>query len=73
MRHTASELAAHLGGELVGPDVGIDGASIDSRTIRPGQLYAPIVAERGGHAGHDPLGSLVQHRGVGDPDDRALW
>jgi UDP-N-acetylmuramoyl-tripeptide--D-alanyl-D-alanine ligase len=46
----SSELAAHLGGELVGPDIGIDGASIDSRTIRPGQLYAPIVAERDGHA-----------------------
>jgi UDP-N-acetylmuramoyl-tripeptide--D-alanyl-D-alanine ligase len=46
----SSELAAHLGGELVGPDVGMDGASIDSRTIRPGQLYAPIVAERDGHA-----------------------
>ncbi len=43
------DLAAHLDGELVGPDVGIDGASIDSRTIRPGQLYTPIVAERDGH------------------------
>jgi UDP-N-acetylmuramoyl-tripeptide--D-alanyl-D-alanine ligase len=50
MRCTASELAAYLGGELVGPDVAIDGASIDSRTIRAGQLYAPIVAERDGHA-----------------------
>jgi UDP-N-acetylmuramoyl-tripeptide--D-alanyl-D-alanine ligase len=49
MRYTASELAAYLGGELVGPDVDIDGGSIDSRTIRPGQLYAPIVAERDGH------------------------
>src|SRR5690242_8288360 len=46
----SSELAAHLGGELVGPDVAVDGASIDSRTIRPGQLYVPIVAERDGHA-----------------------
>jgi UDP-N-acetylmuramoyl-tripeptide--D-alanyl-D-alanine ligase len=46
----SSELAAHLGGELAGPDVSIDGASIDSRTLRPGQLYAPIVAERDGHA-----------------------
>src|SRR4051794_12915481 len=44
------ELATHLGGELVGPDVSIDGAGIDSRTIQPGQLYAPIVAERDGHA-----------------------
>src|SRR5919109_3584351 len=50
MRFATSELAAHLGGELVGPDVSIQGASIDSRTIRPGQLYAPIVAERDGHA-----------------------
>ena len=50
MRYSASELAAHLGGELVGPDVSIEGASIDSRTIRPGQLYVPIVAERDGHA-----------------------
>jgi UDP-N-acetylmuramoyl-tripeptide--D-alanyl-D-alanine ligase len=50
VRCSASELASHLGGELVGPDVSTEGASIDSRTIRPGQLYAPIVAERDGHA-----------------------
>lgn len=50
MRCSASELTAHLGGDLDGPDVEIEGASIDSRTIRPGQLYAPIVAERDGHA-----------------------
>jgi UDP-N-acetylmuramoyl-tripeptide--D-alanyl-D-alanine ligase len=50
VRCSASELTAHLGGDLVGPDVSIEGASIDSRTIRPGQLYVPIVAERDGHA-----------------------
>lgn len=50
MRFSASELTVHLGGELVGPDSSIDGASIDSRTIRPSQLYVPIVAERDGHA-----------------------
>jgi UDP-N-acetylmuramoyl-tripeptide--D-alanyl-D-alanine ligase len=50
MRCSASEVTAHLGGELVGPDVSIEGASIDSRTIRPGQLYIPIVAGRDGHA-----------------------
>src|SRR5882757_9910435 len=50
MRCSTTELAAHLGGELVGPEIGIEGASIDSRTVRPGQLYAPIVAERDGHA-----------------------
>ena len=50
MRCSASELAAYLGGDLFGPDVDIDGASIDSRTIEPGRLYVPIVAERDGHA-----------------------
>lgn len=38
-----------MGGELLGPDVQIDGASIDSRSVRPGQLFVPIVAERDGH------------------------
>ena len=50
MRFSTSELAAHLGGELVGPDVSLDGASIDSRTLAAGQLYVPIVADRDGHA-----------------------
>ncbi len=50
MRFSTSELAARIGGELVGPDVTVDGASIDSRTTQPGQLYVPIVAERDGHA-----------------------
>ncbi len=50
MRFSTSELAAQLGGELVGPDVPVDGASIDSRTLVAGQLYVPIVAERDGHA-----------------------
>jgi len=50
VRFPTSELAGHLGGELVGPDVTVDGAGIDSRTLVPGQLYVPIVAERDGHA-----------------------
>jgi UDP-N-acetylmuramoyl-tripeptide--D-alanyl-D-alanine ligase len=50
VRFSTAELAAHLGGEVVGPDVVVDGASIDTRTITPGQLYVPIVAERDGHA-----------------------
>ena len=50
MHCSASDLTAHLRAELVGPDVMIEGASIDSRTIRPGQLYVPIVAERDGHS-----------------------
>jgi UDP-N-acetylmuramoyl-tripeptide--D-alanyl-D-alanine ligase len=50
VRCLASELAAHLGGDLIGRDGNIEGASIDSRTIQSGQLYVPIVAERDGHA-----------------------
>ena len=50
MRFSASDLTTHLGAELSGPDVSVEGASIDSRTIRVGQLYVPIVAERDGHA-----------------------
>jgi UDP-N-acetylmuramoyl-tripeptide--D-alanyl-D-alanine ligase len=34
---------------MVGPDVEFDGASFDSRTLRPGQLFVPIVADRDGH------------------------
>lgn len=49
MRFSTAELTAHLGGELIGPDVVVDGASIDTRTIRPGQLYVPISARRDGH------------------------
>jgi UDP-N-acetylmuramoyl-tripeptide--D-alanyl-D-alanine ligase len=49
VRCWAAELAAYLGGELVGPDTRIEDASIDSRTIRPGRLYVPIVAGRDGH------------------------
>lgn len=34
---------------MVGPDVEIDGVSFDSRSIEPGQLFVPLVAERDGH------------------------
>src|SRR5580698_3618658 len=50
VRFSTTELATHLGGSLSGPDVTVDGAAIDSRTIAPGQLFVPIVAERDGHA-----------------------
>jgi UDP-N-acetylmuramoyl-tripeptide--D-alanyl-D-alanine ligase len=54
VRFTAGDIAKATGGELVGDDVTIDGASIDSRTIAPGQLFVPIVAERDGHDFLDP-------------------
>ncbi|MFP5254893.1 MAG: UDP-N-acetylmuramoyl-tripeptide--D-alanyl-D-alanine ligase [Acidimicrobiia bacterium] len=49
MRLRTSDLAVAALGELLGPDVEIDGASIDSREIRSGQLFVPIVADRDGH------------------------
>jgi len=49
VRIRASEAATGIGGRLIGPDVEFDGASFDSRTTTPGQLFVPIVAERNGH------------------------
>jgi UDP-N-acetylmuramoyl-tripeptide--D-alanyl-D-alanine ligase len=52
---TAGEVASATGGQLVGDDVTIDGASTDSRSIEPGQLFVPIVGERvDGHDYIDP-------------------
>ena len=49
MRILASAAAAGIGGRLIGPDVEFDGASFDTRSLQPGQLFVPIVAERDGH------------------------
>ena len=45
----ASEVARAVGGRLVGSDAAVSGASIDSRTLVPGELFVPVVAERDGH------------------------
>ena len=49
MRLRAAALALACGGALSGPDVEVDGATNDSRSLRPGQLFVPLVAERDGH------------------------
>ena len=49
MKFLASEIAAAVGGTLVGVDVEIDGAAIDSRILVPGQLFVPVRGERDGH------------------------
>jgi UDP-N-acetylmuramoyl-tripeptide--D-alanyl-D-alanine ligase len=56
VRFEASDVAAATGGRLIGPDTTVDGASIDSRSVRPGQLFVPVVAERDGH---DFIGSAL--------------
>ena len=45
----SSDVAAATGGHLVGPDVVVSGAAVDSRLVRAGQLFVPVVAERDGH------------------------
>jgi UDP-N-acetylmuramoyl-tripeptide--D-alanyl-D-alanine ligase len=56
MRFTASDVAAATRGHLVGDDAELLGASFDTRTLRPGELFVPIVAERDGH---DFVGAAV--------------
>jgi UDP-N-acetylmuramoyl-tripeptide--D-alanyl-D-alanine ligase len=49
VRLRATALAAACEGDLSGPDVEVDGATNDSRTLRPGQLFVPVIAARDGH------------------------
>ncbi|MGD9701473.1 MAG: UDP-N-acetylmuramoyl-tripeptide--D-alanyl-D-alanine ligase [Acidimicrobiia bacterium] len=49
MRFLASDVAAATRGRLVGPDLPLDSASFDSRSLAIGQLFVPIVADRDGH------------------------
>jgi UDP-N-acetylmuramoyl-tripeptide--D-alanyl-D-alanine ligase len=78
-------VAAVLDGELHGPDVEIDGASVDSRRLTPGELFVPVVAARDGHdfvdgalaagaaaylTARDPVGGTAVR--VGDTS-AALW
>lgn len=49
VRFRASELAEAAGGRLAGPDVEVDGATVDSRAARGGELFVPVVAARDGH------------------------
>ncbi len=45
----AADVAKATNGTLVGQNAHLSGVSFDSRSIRPGQLFVPIVAERDGH------------------------
>ncbi|MGI9119148.1 MAG: UDP-N-acetylmuramoyl-tripeptide--D-alanyl-D-alanine ligase, partial [Acidimicrobiales bacterium] len=49
MRFRTSEVAEATGGYLVGPDVEVAGAVIDSRQVHGGELFVPVVACRDGH------------------------
>jgi len=56
VRFRATEIADAVGGTLVGDDVDIVGATIDSRALRAGQLFVPIRGERDGH---DFIGAAI--------------
>ena len=45
----AADVAKATNGILVGQNAHLSGVSFDSRSVRPGQLFVPIVAERDGH------------------------
>ena len=50
MRWTMADIAAVTGGRLRGDGgTAIDGVTQDSREVRPGMLFVPLVAERDGH------------------------
>ena len=50
MRLTLDEIARATGGRLAGPpDLVVDGATMDSRALRPGQLFVALRDERDGH------------------------
>lgn len=49
VRFTTGELAAILQGDHGGVDSTVDGVSIDSRSVNPGQLFVALVADRDGH------------------------
>ena len=42
-------MAEAAGGDLAGPEVEVDGATVDSRAVRGGELFVPVVAARDGH------------------------
>jgi UDP-N-acetylmuramoyl-tripeptide--D-alanyl-D-alanine ligase len=52
----AAEVATAVEGTCDGPDVQIEGASIDSRTLRGRELFVPVRGERDGH---DFIGAAV--------------
>ena len=50
MRWTIEEIAAATGGRLYGDGfTEVDGVTQDSRDVRPGMLFVPLVADRDGH------------------------
>ncbi|HEV2760623.1 MAG TPA: UDP-N-acetylmuramoyl-tripeptide--D-alanyl-D-alanine ligase [Acidimicrobiales bacterium] len=68
MRLPVTYVASATGGEAWGPDATVDGACIDTRLIRPGQLFVALRGARDGHQFVDAAlaggaaACLVEHR-----------
>lgn len=45
----AADVAHAISGHLVGSNAHLEGVSFDSRSIKPGQLFVPIIDQRDGH------------------------
>lgn len=58
----AAQVAAWVGGRLVGADAELVGVGHDSRTLAAGALFVALKGER--HDGHDHVASLVGHAGA---------
>jgi len=69
VRIRASDVAAATGGTLRGADVEVDGASFDSRSVRPGELFVPLVAARDGH---DFIAAAAERGALATLADRAI-
>lgn len=65
MRFRALDVATMLGGSLSGPDVEIDGACIDSRLVRGGELFVAIEGARDGHGFIDAALAAGAHAWMG--------
>lgn len=69
---TAALIASAVGGELTtgSPETVVDGFSIDSRTLAPGDLFFAIVAVRDGH---DFVGDAFARGAAGAVVQRGRW
>jgi UDP-N-acetylmuramoyl-tripeptide--D-alanyl-D-alanine ligase len=75
MLWTSAEIATATGGEALGAPFSVTGLSIDTRSLKPGELFVALVGERDGHEFQDAAaaagaaGVLVSHpplRGGGE-------
>ena len=72
MRWQTQEIAAAIGGTVIGPDVTVDSVTQDSREIdgsTGGWLFVPLVAERDGH---DFIASAVADGAVATLSERPV-